>query len=65
MYMVCSLRLGSNFRVCSAADKKFYLRLTVEKMCGFAVLLINIHHHAAVVEPTLLFWFTIKIQKVK
>ena len=37
MYKVCSLRLGPNFRVCSAADKKFYLRLTVEKMCGFAV----------------------------
>ena len=34
---VCGLRLGPNFVVRLAADKNFYLRLTVEKMLAFAV----------------------------
>ena len=33
MYRVCGLRLGPNFVVQVVADKKFYLRLTIEKKC--------------------------------
>ena len=37
MYIVCALLLGSNFGVRLMADKKFYLRLTVEKMHALVV----------------------------
>ena len=37
MYRVYGLRLGPNFVVRLAADKNFYLQLTVEKMHAFAV----------------------------
>ena len=37
MYMVCGLRRDPNFVVRPAAEKNFYLRLTVEKMHAFAV----------------------------
>ena len=38
MYRVCGFRLVLNIGVRPAADKKFYLRLTVDKMHAFAVL---------------------------
>ena len=37
IYRVCSLRLGPNFVVQLAVDKKFYLRSTFEKMQAFSV----------------------------
>ena len=37
MYSVCALLLGPNFGVRLMADKKFYLRLTVEKMHALVV----------------------------
>ena len=37
MYRVCGLQPGPNFVVRLAADKNFYLRLTVEKMHPVAV----------------------------
>ena len=37
MIKVFGLQLGPNFEVWLATDNKFYLRLTVEKMCAFAV----------------------------
>ena len=37
MYSVCALLLDPNFRVRLMADKKFYLRLTVEKMHALVV----------------------------
>ena len=37
MYRGCSLRLGTDIGVRPAADKKFRLRLTVNKMHTFAV----------------------------
>ena len=37
MYRVCGLRLGPNFVLWLAADKNFYLWLTVEIMHAFAV----------------------------
>ena len=37
MYRVYGLRLDPNFVVRLAADKNFYLQLTVEKMHAFAV----------------------------
>ena len=37
MYRVFGLRLGPNFVAWLAADENFYLRLTVEKLYGFAV----------------------------
>ena len=38
MYGDCDFWLGSNFIVHVAADKNFYLRLTVDKMHAFAFL---------------------------
>ena len=37
MYRVCSLRLSLNFVLRIAAEKDFYLQLTVEKMHAFVV----------------------------
>ena len=37
MHRIYGLWLGSNFAVRPAADKNFYLSLTVEKMYAFAV----------------------------
>ena len=37
MYRVCALRLDPNLGVRPAAEKNFFFRLTVEKMCGFPV----------------------------
>ena len=37
MYRVFGLRLGPNFGVWPAADKNFYLWLTVEKILALAV----------------------------
>ena len=36
IYRICGLRLGPNFWVWLTAEKNFYLRLTTEKMHGFA-----------------------------
>ena len=35
MHRVCGLRLGPNYVVRLAADKNFYLRLTIEKVHAF------------------------------
>ena len=37
MYRVCALQMGANVAVQLAAEKNFYLRLTVEKIHVFAV----------------------------
>ena len=37
MYRFCGLRLGPNLGMRPAADKKFYLRLTVQKMHTFVL----------------------------
>ena len=37
MCRICILQLGSNFVVWLAADKNFYLRLTVKRIYAFAV----------------------------
>ena len=37
IYRICGLQLGPNFVVRLAADKNFYLSLTVVKMHAFAV----------------------------
>ena len=43
MYRVCGLRLGPIIGLQLAADKRFHMRLSVEKMHAFAVLNINGH----------------------
>ena len=43
MYRVCGLRLGPIMGLKLTADKRFYVRLSVENMHAFAVLSINDH----------------------
>lgn len=43
MYRVCGLRLGPIMGLQLTADKRFDVRLSVEKMHAFAVLSINGH----------------------
>ena len=37
MYRICNFRMGPNLVVRLAADKNFYLRLTVENVHAFAI----------------------------
>ena len=64
MFRVCGLRLGTNFGAWPAADKNFYLRLTVEKIRTIAVFTENVYGHAALVALILRLRLTVNIQKI-
>ena len=65
MYSVCALLLGPNFGVRLMADKKFYLRLTVEKMHALVVFTENIYDQSALVAAKILLLLTVETQKLK
>ena len=56
MSSVNSLQLGPSYEAQVAADKIFYLRLTVKKMHSLRSLSNNIYGPAAIVAPNLTLW---------